>query len=140
MIRDAFNRPYIKTVALILGFGLFAGASAALPPLKDQTYVSEGLISTAIAYEISDKCDTIEGRFIDGLNFLYSLRDYARQLGYSEEEIEAYMDDKVEKERLIQVAWGRFADMGGVKGDYATYCAVGEAEMAAQTQVGKLLR
>ncbi len=140
MFRDLLNRPYVKTATLIVGFGIFAGASAALPPLKDQTYISEGLINTAIAYEISRKCDTIEPRMLDGYNFLLSLREYARQLGYPEEEIEAYMDDKVEKERLIQIAWGRFADMGGVKGDYATYCAVGEAEMAAQTQIGKLLR
>lgn len=117
-----------------------ASAANAQVPLAQQTEISEGLIAAAIAYEIGDKCDSLDARILRGIAFLNGLRDRAGELGYTDAEIEAYMDDRAEKRRLEAEARARLAAMGGVVDAWETYCAVGEAEIAAQSQIGRLLR
>jgi len=119
---------------------ILATPALAQVPLKDQTEISEGLIAAAIAYEIGDKCDSINARLIRGVSFLNGLRDRAGELGYSDAEIEAYMDDRAEKRRLEAEARARLAAMGAVDGEWETYCAVGRTEIAAGSQIGRLLR
>lgn len=123
-----------------LVIALSAGPAAAQQPLSEVTEISEGLIAAAIAYEIGDKCDRIDARILRGIGFLNGLRDRAQELGYSDAEIEAYLDDRAEKVRLEAVARQRLRDMGGVEGQWDTYCAVGQAEISAQSQIGRLLR
>ncbi len=140
MIRLTRPTKVTRICALILSFGVFAGATAANQPLSEVTVVTEGLITAAIAYEIGDKCDSVDARVTTGINFLWGLKAQASDLGYSDDEIRAYIDDDVEKDRLEAIARDRLRDMGAVEGEWDTYCAVGRAEMAAGTQIGKLLR
>ncbi|NIY72544.1 DUF5333 domain-containing protein [Marivivens donghaensis] len=116
-----------------------ATASGAQTPLKDVTEISEGLIAAGMAIEIADNCDNISVRLIRGYSYLNGLKSRARDLGYSADEIDAYVDDKVEKARLEDIARERLATKGAVSGNNATYCAVGQAEMAANTTVGSLI-
>ena len=125
---------------LFLTFALTAQTAAALEPLKDVAYVRDGIIAVGIAYEIGDKCGAIEARFLRGLGFLQGLKDHAAGLSYTDAEIDAYIDDDAEKDRLEAVARQQLAELGAVAGDEASYCAVGEAQIAAGTQVGRLLR
>ena len=110
-----------------------------LPPLGQVESVTEGLIQTAIAYEIGKVCDGIEGRRLAGIAFLWSLESEARRLGYSRQEIEAFIDDGEEKDRLEAIARERLRGMGAVEGEWDTYCAVGRGEIAKGSQIGKLL-
>ncbi len=129
------------TGAAALAAGLATAApAAALGPLKDVTAISEGLIATGIAVEISDVCDELQPRLLRGIAYLNSLKDHARSLGYSEAQIDAYVDDRAEKRRLEAIARARLAEKGAVEGRPETYCAVGRAEIAADSAIGRLLR
>lgn len=108
--------------------------------LKDVAKVRDGIIYTGMAYEISQQCDSISARLFRGLNYLRSLRRHARDLGYSEAEIEAYINDDAEKDRLEGIARTQLARLGAVPGEKDSYCAVGRAQIAANTRVGWLLR
>ncbi len=119
---------------------LTAGIAAANPPLKDVEYVREGLITAGMAIEIGDKCDSLSVRLIRGYNFLGDLKSHARGLGYTSAEIDAYVDDKVEKARLEGIARQRLADLGTVAGNADSYCTVGRAQIAAGTPLGRLIR
>ncbi len=133
-----------KTPALILAALVaitgFAGSLAAQPPLKDVQYVRDGIIHVGMAYEISEKCSSIRARTWRGINFLQSLKNHAESLGYTDAQIDAYIDDDAEKDRLEAIARRELARLGIVEGDEATYCAVGRAQIAANTRVGWLLR
>lgn len=120
--------------------GLVASAAMANPPLKDVEYVREGLITAGMAIELGDKCDDVSVRMIRGLNFLRGLEGHARDLGYTDAEIDAYTSDSEEEERLKQIAYGRLADMGVVPGEPATYCAAAQVQVDQGTQLGRLLR
>ncbi len=128
----------------LLGAGAFlalmAQGVAAKPPLKDVAEVREGLIAVGMAYEISKRCDDLDARLLRGISYLNQLKARARDLGYSEREIEAYTDDEAEKDRLEGIARARLADLGAPRGDERGHCRVGEAQMAANTAVGQLLR
>ena len=115
-------------------------AMAADGPLKEVAYISEGLIIAAMVVEIDSKCDTIDVRLLRGINFLSGLKNHARDLGYSAAEIDAFINDAEEKARLEAIARDRLAALGVTASDNASYCTVGEAEIAANTSVGRLLR
>ncbi len=121
---------------------LASGASPGLAqiPLKDVAAVSEGLIATGMAIRIAERCDSLEPRTLRGIAYLNSLRQHARELGYSNDEIDAYIDDKDEERRLIAIAETRLAEKGAVEGEPETFCAVGRAEMASGSATGRLLR
>lgn len=111
----------------------------ALPPLSEVEVVTEGLIQTALAYEVDRVCDELDGRRLQGIAFLWSLHGEARSLGYSRAEIEAYVEDDAEKDRLEAVARERLAALGAVEGQPATFCEVGRRLMAEGTPAGRLL-
>jgi len=133
-----YNSAIAMAVAVMLsGFG---GAAMAKPALKDVDHVREGIITTGMALELSDKCSSLRPRKIRGINYLFSLRDHAYKLGYSGAEIDAYINDKVEERRLKQIARDRLATLGAVSQNASSYCAVGRAEIAKRTEIGRLLR
>lgn len=129
-----------KTLAFVFAIALgLSGAASAQTPLKDVEFVREGIISLGMAIELSDKCGSISPRRVRGINFLYSLRNHAFDLGYSRDQVDAYVGDKAEEERLKQIAYGRLADLGVTTGNEASYCAAGRSEIAKGSDVGPLL-
>lgn len=130
----------ILAFAVIAGAIGLAGNLSAQTALKDVSHVREGIIAVGMAVEISDKCSSIKPRTLRGINYLQSLQNHARSLGFSQAQIDAYVDDRDEKRRLEGIARARLADMGVVNGQETTYCAVGRAQIAEGSAVGRLLR
>lgn len=127
-------------LAVLLLAPLSARAQEQLPPLGEVPEIAEGLIATAIAYEVGRVCGPVDGRRVQGLAYLLQLQARARELGYGQEEINAFIDgDDPERARLEEVARGRLAALGAVEGDEASYCAVGRAEIAKGSPIGRLL-
>jgi hypothetical protein len=125
--------------ALALSLAAPASAAADIPAIGQVERITEGLIDTAIAYEIDKRCDSLDGRRMAGLAFLWSLEGHARSLGFSRAEIDAYIDNREEKARLEAIARERLRGLGAVEGEWETYCAVGRAEIAKGSQIGRLL-
>jgi len=130
----------LLALALITGTVGLAGNLSAQSALKDVTRVTEGLIAVGMAVELSDECGSLKPRTLRGINFLRSLENHAKDLGFSQSQIDDYVDSRDEKKRLEAIARGRLADLGVVEGQENTYCSVGRAQMAQGTQVGRLLR
>jgi hypothetical protein len=114
-------------------------ATPSLADLKDEREISEGLITIGIAYEISEVCPEIGARRLRGLNALLGLRSRAQAMGYSSAEIEAYIDNDTEKDRLEAIARGRLAKLGAARGDTSAHCAVGRSEIAKNSGIGRFL-
>ncbi len=131
-----------RVIAGLVAFAvvLSAGHLSAQTALKDVAKVRDGIVFTGMAYEISEECGSIDARLFRGLGYLQSLRQHARELGFSNAEIDAYIDDDAEKDRLEAIARAQLALLGVVPGQEATYCAVGRDQIAANTRVGWLLR
>lgn len=109
------------------------------PALRDVPQIDDGLFVIGLAHEIHENCPTISARFFKGIGALRSLEQSARSLGYTEDEIRAHIKSKAEKNRLR----ARAADYMDARGHGQTkegYCALGQAEIAQDSQIGALLR
>ncbi len=135
-----FRKPLFRTAALITGFAVFAGATAVRGDLANEPSITEGLIGVAIAYEIGERCDDISARRFAGINYLLALKREALNLGYSDEEIDAFIDNDAAQDALEAEARQRLRDLGAVSGQWDTYCTVGRSQMAGGTVAGQLLR
>lgn len=127
-------------LATAFGTALLAAPATAQSGLEAEPAIREGLIAVGIAVEIADRCERIDTRRLKGLAYLNSLRSEARRLGYSEAQIEVFLDDDAAAARLEAEARARLAEKGAVRGDADSHCRVGAAEMAAGSVIGQFLR
>ena len=125
---------------ILLAFILLGCAAAGAQPLSQNRTVTEGLVAVGMALEIDARCESLSARKLRGLLLLRDLRAAARDAGASDAQIDAYVDDPVEKARLEAEARARLADLGAIPEDGASYCAVGRALIAQASPAGRLLR
>ncbi|MBY5932236.1 DUF5333 domain-containing protein [Tateyamaria omphalii] len=126
------------TMALILS--LTAGIASAKPHLRDVPEIDGTLLAVGIADEIRKNCPDISARMVRAYTLVTGLKDKARDLGYTDAEIDAYRKSDAEKARL-RAAGEAYLQRGGVTaGQPATYCALGRAEIEKGGQIGALLR
>lgn len=125
----------IATIAAAL-----LAATPAAADLGDEPQVVERVIQIGIAYELQKVCPDLEARKVRGLRELLATRGVASGLGYSRAEIDAWIDDDAEKDRLEGVARARLAALGARQGDVQAHCAVGREQIAQGSYIGSLLR
>ncbi|MGR3493392.1 MAG: DUF5333 domain-containing protein [Shimia sp.] len=117
---------------------LAATAATARTP-ADIPEVRQGLFDAGMAYELAEKCNEVGERRVAGLAFLNSLYQTARGEGFSRDEVQAWWDSPARK-ALEGEARAALAAKGVVAGNAASYCQVARAEIAAGSQIGRLLK
>ena len=117
----------------------FASPAAALEPLAAERHINDSLISARVADRIRKTCPSIDGRVIYAFSQARALKSYARAKGYSEAQIDAFLDSKDERARIYAVAETYLAQQGATKKDPESFCAVGRKEIAARSLIGSLL-
>lgn len=126
---------------VLLSTALIGATSAnALEALRNIEEVDQGLRDVAIANEVRKKCDDISARMIRAHGFLGDLKSYAAAQGFSKAEIDAHVDDDVERARMKKIVLSYMTSNGVDLDDPQTYCALGHAEIARNSQIGSLLR
>ncbi|MEL6688965.1 MAG: DUF5333 family protein [Pseudomonadota bacterium] len=116
------------------------GAPLAARSPGDVAEVRNGLLAVAVGNLIQENCDRISPRMIRVFSLRNALLAAARAAGFSEAEIDAYVDDDVAKAALEAEAELYLAQNGVKPGDAATYCTAGVQEIADGSAVGRLLR
>ena len=125
---------------MILGLTLaLATPSFALPPLSENAYINDRLIQARVADRIRKECDTINARFAYAYSQARALQQYARDQGYSDDQIDAFLDSDAEKKRVKAAAEAYLAANGVTQGDAASFCALGAREIANKTVAGSLI-
>lgn len=128
------------TLAIASAVGLNAGAAMARPPLSEVKEIDTDMLWVALAIEISDTCGDIAPRTLKGLATLNSLRSRASALGYSSQEIKAYVQSDVEKARIRSLGEAYVKSKGLNPADSGDLCALGFAEIDRNSQIGVLLK
>lgn len=108
--------------------------------LAEDRKVEDGLTLVAIGNELRKNCDAISPKYLKTYNFVRSLHTRAKSLGYSEAEIEAYLDSDPDKARVDARARAYLEARGVDYGNSETFCTVARAEISAETSVGSFLR
>lgn len=134
MIKNALA-PLVTCVVV-----LCANPSLALPPLSEVKEIDDKMRSVAIAIEVSDQCGSIAPRTIKGVNFLWSLKRKASDLGYSDDEIKAYVDSDANEARIRKLGTQLVIAQGFDPTTSEGLCAFGKSEIAKKSIIGSLLR
>lgn len=108
--------------------------------LRADPEIFNGLFVMGIAHGIRDTCPTIEARMLRGHSMALSLYNRARSLGYSYNEIRAFLRDDANKDELREIVIAYYNERGARVEQPETICALGLAEIAAGTPAGALLR
>ena len=109
-------------------------------PLEQEAHINEQLIAAASGDMLRKTCPTLEARNIVVFTKMAQLESYACGKGYTEAEVMAFLKDRAQKARVKGAAEDYLAKAGAVKGDAASYCRAGFAEIAKGTLTGSLLR
>nr|WP_323779246.1 DUF5333 domain-containing protein [Amylibacter sp.] len=118
---------------------LMASTAMANPPLREVKQINDGLLYVGLADEIRKTCDGISGRIFKGIGRLRSIHRLALDMGYSKDEIESFVDDRAEKNRLKARGKTYLKANGASQSDPQSMCALGRKEIAKQSEIGTLL-
>ena len=122
----------------LLGLGS-RGVKNALEPLSQEKYINDRLIAARIADRIRRTCPTIDGRILYAYGEARKLKSYAQKKGYSNAQIDAFLDNRQEKDRIYAVAEDYLKRKGARADDPQSFCAVGRQEIANRSVIGSLL-
>lgn len=126
---------------LALGIGLVTQATATdYTAMREDPRVRSELFAVSVAWIIDEQCSSFKPRKAWAVLRALDLAAHARTLGYSNAEIEAYINDDDEQARYLEMAKPYLARQGAVAGDEESYCAVGRAEKERGSLIGKLLK
>jgi hypothetical protein len=126
--------------SLLMVFAVLGTSVLAKPPLREVAEIDDMVMKVAIADEIRKSCDDINARLLTAYMTLNGLKSRARDLGYSDEEIEHYVTSKSEKARMRAKAEAYLSDNGIPANDRAALCRFGQAQIRSQTEIGQLLK
>lgn len=135
------NKIVATFVAPAVALGLFLPEVAvAKPPLRDVSAIDDTLYYIAIANEIDENCESISGLRMKAITKMYQLRSHANDLGYTDDEIRAYVKSKYEQNRMRAKGEAYLAANGVRYDNPETFCALGEKEIARSSAIGIYLR
>ncbi|ATQ56251.1 DUF5333 domain-containing protein [Paracoccus yeei] len=118
---------------------VLASPAAALEPLSQEKYINDRLIAARIADRIRRTCPTIDGRILYAYGEARKLKSYAQKKGYSNAQIDAFLDNRQEKDRIYAMAEDYLKRKGARADDPQSFCAVGRQEIANRSVIGSLL-
>lgn len=130
-------------VTLALAIAIAATASVAdarAQALAAEEDINAGLFNVAVADKIRKECDAISPRYFTALGYLRALKTMARKRGYSDDEIDRYINDDAERDKMDARRNGYIRDSGAEPGDARSMCRLGRQEIARQSQIGQLLK
>lgn len=102
--------------------------------------MDDALRDVAIADALRRSCADIEARLLRAFGELNRLKSMARDLGYSDAEIDAYVASRDEKARMRDKAKAYVLTYGVQVDDVSAFCQFGRDQISAQTRIGRLLR
>ncbi|MCZ0811915.1 MAG: DUF5333 domain-containing protein [Pseudomonadota bacterium] len=132
-------KPYVL-IAAMSATAAMGQASTQQTGLPGEADINAGLLTVAVADKIRRACGDISARFFTARSYVSSLKEMAVERGYSEAEIDAYINDDIEKARMREKRNEYFKARGASNYDPASLCDLGRAEIQKQSQIGLLLR
>ena len=131
----------MKTLKILTLTAMLAATPAlALEPLKTEKDINDSLVAGRVGDVIRSTCPSISAKMFVVLQKLNELESYARDKGYKEADVKAFLKDKSEKARIRGLAAAYLKAAGAVEGEPESHSTVGRPQIAKGTFAGTLLR
>lgn len=108
--------------------------------LKQENDINQGLLVIAVADKIRRACDGIGAKIFTAQRYVTALKNLASERGYSDDEINDYINNKSNKAEMRERRNNYFQARGASNLDAESLCVLGKTEIANGSQIGNLLR
>ena len=134
--------PILSVVAMIGGSAVAATTQADVnAALRGNPDIYNGLFTAGLIKHIVDTCPSVEGPSrLSRTTFFLGLYNKARGMGFSRAQIEAFVEDKGEQDRLRALVMAHLEKQGVAPDTQDSVCAFARAQMAERTELGRRLR
>ena len=123
-----------------LSSAAMAGSASIKPGLPQETDINNGLLAVAAADKIRRACSSISGRFFRARGYVNDLKDLALERGYTEDEIDAYVNDDAEQDKMRVKRNAYFKSKGASNLNPDSLCVLGREEIRKNSRIGSLLK
>ncbi|WP_306116644.1 DUF5333 domain-containing protein [Roseovarius sp. MMSF_3305] len=130
----------LSTLALSIALAATSVGASAQSGLYNEKDINDGLLIIAVADKIRRGCDSISARIFKARSYAVGLKELASSRGYSDEEIDNYIENKENKAEMRLRRNAYFQSKGASNLDPESLCVLGRAEIQKQSQIGALLR
>jgi hypothetical protein len=131
---------FLTVLAVVVALATPASAATDRPALGENQPLNDTLLAILVADEIRKQCDSLSGRVLKGIGLLWGIVQDAKELGYNEDEINAYRNSDEAKAVLRARGDAMMAEQNVTYDDPETFCRWGRDEIANETLIGSLLR
>ncbi|MCC5983594.1 MAG: hypothetical protein JJU42_04425 [Rhodobacteraceae bacterium] len=108
--------------------------------LRGNSDIYNALFTAAIIHHVAETCDTLGGpNRLERVAFFLPIYRQARSMGFSRRQIEAFVDDKAEQERMRALVHRHLERAGVAPTDGAAVCAWGRQQIEERTPIGRRL-
>jgi hypothetical protein len=109
--------------------------------LRANAPIYNGLFTAGLIKHIVDTCPDVQGpNRLMRVNYFMGLYNQARRLGFDRAQIEAFVEDEAEQERLRTLVKSHLAKQGVQPDDKMSVCTYARAQMTERTVLGARLR
>lgn len=115
-------------------------SQAAQGALKDEADINNALLVISVADKIRRECDSIGANLFKARSLVRSVNKLALERGYSQSEIDLYINDKANRAEMRGLRNAYFNSNGASNLDPDSLCVLGRSEIASSSQIGRLLR
>ena len=137
-IKEFVNlRFFVLICFCLLSFIPMANAKSLL---IDNENIWHELLQISVANKISEECTSIDARKIKGLFALLQIKSVAKELGYTDNEINEFVSSEENKKKLKNETDIYLLDNGVDLNNVKIICLFGHSEMDQETTIGSLLR
>jgi len=131
---------FLTVLAVVVALATPASAATERPALGENQPLNDTLLAILVADEIRKQCDSLSGRVLKGIGMLWGIVQDAKELGYNDDEINAYRNSDEAKAVLRARGDAMMAEQNVTYDDPETFCRWGRDEIANETLIGSLLR
>ncbi len=125
-------------ISLLCFYGVYSVNAKTL--LINNAEIWSSLLEISVANKLSEDCESIDARKIKGFMALLEVKNVAKNLGYTSEEIGAFVNSEDNRDRLSKQT-DKFLEDNGVNLEYSdAICEFGMNEIDEMTPIGSLLR
>lgn len=137
-IKEFVNlRFFVLLCFCLLSFIPIANAKSLL---IDNENIWHELLQISVANKISEECTSIDARKIKGLFALLQIKSVAKELGYTDNEINEFVSSEENKKKLKNETDIYLLDNGVDLNNVKIICLFGHREIDQETTIGSLLR
>ncbi len=109
--------------------------------LRGNADIYNGLFTAGLIKHIVDTCPDVQGpNRLARVSYFLGLYNQARRMGFDRAQIEAFVEDEGEQDRLRGLVKAHLSRQGVQPDDQTSVCTYARAQMAERTTLGTRLR